>query len=254
MWPTAGIPSWRPAQSAPGLGEHEIHLWCAAVGDFRSDLRRLELTLSRDERLRAAQFRSVTDREAFIVRRGILRRLLGQYLDREATAIAFAYGRFGKPAVAAAPNDRRLYFNLSRSGPLVLYAVSRAGPVGVDVERLRPMPDFPQIVSQFFSPLEASRVLTQPPDRQMDAFFAAWTRTEALTKATGDGIGRGSSRMSADCEDESRLNDRWHFEELRPAAGYVSTLAHNIGGARLRHLQVGVSAQSREGPQEQLIR
>jgi 4'-phosphopantetheinyl transferase len=193
--------------------------------------------LSRDEQVRAAQFRSLTDRQAFIVRRGILRWLLGQYLDREASSIAFAYGRFGKPAVAAQRNDRRLHFNVSRSGALVVYAVTAAGPVGVDVECLRPVPDFRHIASHFFSPLDAGRVLTQPPDRQLDAFFAAWTRTEALMKATGDGIAHGSSRMAAG-RAESRPNNRWHFEDLRPAAGYVSTLAHNVRALRLRHWQL----------------
>jgi 4'-phosphopantetheinyl transferase len=236
------MPLWPPASCTAPLGEHEIHVWCAALGDFSSELPRLQATLTPDERLRAGRFHSPDDRDAFVVSRGILRQLLAQYLGRDAATIAFTCGRFGKPEITGLQDHFPFYFNVSRSGALVVYAMTPTGPVGVDVERLRPVPEYGCIASRFFSPREADRLLTLPPGVQLDAFFSCWTRKEALVKATGDGIAgdRGSSQADPaghgplHMNGESGVPDTWQFQLLRPAAGYLATLAYRTDGARLR--------------------
>jgi 4'-phosphopantetheinyl transferase len=235
-------PLWPPASCAARLGEREIHVWCAALGGFHSELSRFQATLSPDERVRAGRFRSPADRDAFVMRRGILRQLLAQYLGRDAAAIAFTSGRFGKPEITGLENHSPLYFSASRSGALVVYAMTSAGPVGVDLERLRPVPEFGYIASRFFPGREADLLLTLPPDTQMEAFFACWTCKEAFVKATGDGIARGpgSSHVDPDghahprMEGESRLPESWRFQLLRPATGYLATLAHRAGFMHMR--------------------
>jgi 4'-phosphopantetheinyl transferase len=218
-------PPWPSASSAARLGEFEIHLWCATPGDFYSELSRFRATLSLDERVRASRFHSSEDRDAFVLSRGILRQLLALYLGRDASTIDFTYGHFGKPEITGLPNRGPLYFNTSRSGGLVVYAVTSASPVGVDVERLRPVLEFEYIASRFFSPFEADMLLTLAPDRQMETFLACWTCKEAFVKATGDGIGRGSATR-----DDS---DGWRVQFLQPATDYVAALAHRTPGARL---------------------
>ncbi len=152
--------------------------------------------------------------------------------------MAFTYGRFGKPELAGLRDQGPIYFNASRSGALAVYAVTAAGPVGVDVERLRPVTELEYIAARFFPRDEADLLRTLPLDVQMEAFFACWTCKEALVKATGDGIARGpgSSRVdsAARLDGESRVPEGWRFQLLQPAAGYLATLAHRPGGARLR--------------------
>jgi len=196
------------------------------LGDFYSELPRLEATLTPDERQRAGSFQSPDDRDAFVMSRGILRHLLAQYLGRAAAAITFSYGRFGKPEITGLRDHVPLYFNASRSGALVIYAMTSAGPLGVDVERLRPVPELEYIASRFFPPGEAGVLPTLPPQAQIEAFFAGWTRTEAFLKATGGGLA-GSQGARHDPAGHS-------FHLLRPATGYLATLAHRTDGARLR--------------------
>jgi 4'-phosphopantetheinyl transferase len=234
---------WSCATSEVRLAAHEIHVWCAALGDFYRELPRLQSTLSPDEHVRAGKFRSIDDRDAFVIGRGILRALLGRYLGRGASTINFSYGPFGKPDVIGLPDHGPIYFNASRSDALVVYAVTSVCPVGVDIERVRPVVDFEFIASRFVGPLEADRLMTLPPDRQMDEFFVCWTCKEAFVKATGKGLGRSPQvDQGADASpcagDDSHLSDTWRFQLLRPAAGYVGALAHRADDASLLQWRV----------------
>ena len=64
--------------------------------------RRLEALLSRDERERARRFRFDRERDRFVVGRGLLRLLLGRYVDADAAELRFEYGRHKKPALLGA--------------------------------------------------------------------------------------------------------------------------------------------------------
>jgi 4'-phosphopantetheinyl transferase len=233
---------WPCATSEVRLAADEIHVWCAALGDFHRELPRFQSTLSPDERVRARTFRSIDDRDAFVIGRGLLRALLGRYLGREASHISFSYGPFGKPDVTGLPDHCPIHFSASRSDALVVYAVTSACPVGVDVERVRPVVDFEYIASRLLTPLEAGRLTALSPDRQMDRFFVCWTCKEAFVKATGEGLGRSlQADRGADaspCVGDDHLPDTWRFELLRPAAGYVGAVAHRADDASLLHLRV----------------
>jgi len=207
--------------NAPG----EIHLWWAALDDFSRELPRLEATLSPDERVRSSRFHRATDCTMFVLCRGILRQLLGRYLGREPSAIGFTYGPGGKPAIVGLSDDRPLYFNASRCGAFAVYAVTSACPLGVDVERLRPVPELEYIATRFFSPVEANTVLTVPTKRQIEKFFACWTRKEAVVKATGSGLALDAK------------TDTWQFCVFQPAHGYIGTLAYK-GAARVLRRRV----------------
>jgi len=68
---------------------HEIHVWHAPLDREPDFLQRLEATLSNDERARADRFRFVRDRNDFLVARGLLRKLLGRYLDQSPADVEF---------------------------------------------------------------------------------------------------------------------------------------------------------------------
>src|SRR5881394_833913 len=86
-------------------------------------------TLSDDERSRAARFRFERDRQRFVVARGVLRELLGRYLDIDPGQIRFVYNAFGKPELH--PDfGGGLNFNLAHSADLALIAIARDARVG----------------------------------------------------------------------------------------------------------------------------
>jgi hypothetical protein len=80
--------------SVPELATHEIHIWRAALNLANSRFSKFtQTTLSMDERIRAEQFQFERDRNYFIVRRGILRTMLGSYLNVDPSRIQFSYGK-----------------------------------------------------------------------------------------------------------------------------------------------------------------
>ena len=79
-------------------------------------------------------------------------------------------------------------FNLSRSEGRYLIAVTRAGRIGVDVERLRPIGDLDRIASIYFTAPEAATISDLQDDQKLRAFFACWTAKEAYAKAVGTGL------------------------------------------------------------------
>ncbi len=87
-------------------------------------------------------------------------------------------GQHGRPRLL---DDPGLHLSLSRTGPLVALAVSRSGPVGIDVE---------QIDRTGFAGF--ARVALHPGEREgrgtRVADATAWVRKEAVLKALGPGL------------------------------------------------------------------
>jgi phosphopantetheinyl transferase len=123
------------------------------------------------------------------------------------TSLAFASGPYGKPALledapgsasatyqasrhsSPAPRAERLAFSMSHSAATALYAFTRTGDVGVDVEvRRRPI-DAVAIATRTFGPTEARRLEGLPPADREREFLRSWVRHEATLKYVGSGIG-----------------------------------------------------------------
>lgn len=213
--------AWQAPPQAPSLGPADVHLWLASTDRPSDSVEVLWKTLSPDEQIRAERYRVTAVRNRFILRRGILRALLGSYLGIAPERLAFAYGANGKPELADMHPDTPIQFNLADSDGLVLYAVTLGRRVGVDLERIRPIPDAAQIAKQFFTLEERTQFETCPPDQAETAFWKLWTRKEALGKATGDGL-----------VPSVRATKGWSVQELTPAPGFVSTVVMEGDGFR----------------------
>jgi 4'-phosphopantetheinyl transferase len=162
-------------------------------------LRAAWLDLSPEEQDRASRFRFERDRRRFIVARARLRQLLAERLGSTPRSIQLAYGKHGKPTLAGLFASSGWQFNLSRRDELALYAFSRAGEVGVDVEALHPLPDY----------------MKTSADQRSLAFFRFWTRKEALAKALGVGL-------SVEVEPPTG----WRLHSFFPRPGFIAALAH----------------------------
>jgi len=220
--------AWQTPSGWPRLSDDEIHVWCVEL-DVAGEVGTLAACLNKEERERANGLLSGTHQRRFVVARGMLRQLLGLYLDQDPGAVAFARGAHGKPFLP----EGGLHFNVSHTHELALYAIARDREVGVDVEWMRPQVAHEQIAARFFS-LEEQEALAQvPAEARQAAFYNIWTRKEAYVKARGDGIaaGLGTFAVSLGAEaallrsDEGRDEvERWKLVALEPAAGYVAAL------------------------------
>ncbi len=153
-------------------------------------LERLAGWLSDAETARARRFRFPRDRRRYVARRALLRCLLGEKVRAAPGALVFGWGPRGKPYLVEPHRARRLGFNDSHSSGLALFALAWDRVLGVDIERLRPVPEADDIVRRTFAPEEAAEYEMLPLSERLLGFFNAWTRKEAVLKATGEGFSR----------------------------------------------------------------
>lgn len=178
------------AVPVPALSAGEIHLWLVDLDQPPKPLPELAATLTRDEQERAARFRFPEHQARFIAGRGLLRELLGAYLDRPAVTLRFGQGSHGKPYLAGEAAAAGLHFNLAHSGHRALYAVARR-EVGVDLEKMDRQVDDPAIIDRICGLREQAAFQIIPQEQRHNAFFACWTRKEAIAKALGSGFSCG---------------------------------------------------------------
>lgn len=170
------------------LQEGFIDLWYAKLDQSDSLIQKLITSLSDDEFSRAEEYRFDRDKNRFIVGRGILRNIIGRYLNIKPGLVNFRYGKYGKPYLSNNHHEREIKFNLAHSKDVAVYAFALGKEMGVDVECIREMPDVDHIASSFFSPREVIALRSIPENQKLEAFFNCWTRKEAYIKALGDGL------------------------------------------------------------------
>ena len=210
------------------LPQDEVHLWRV---DLTRDPLEAAVCLSPEELARAARFAWPHLSRRFCAWRAARRHLLARYLGADPGALLFCVNAYGKPAVAGQPD---FFFNGSHSGDLGLLAVAVGQEIGVDIEAVRPSNDLPDLARRFFAPDEAAALLALSPPGQIPAFFAAWTRKEAVIKALGCGLHLPLDQFSVSLRPDepagvTRLpagdQSQWHLIAFAPAKGYAGALA-----------------------------
>jgi 4'-phosphopantetheinyl transferase len=198
-----GMPPQESWPRAP-LGAREVHLWRIALETEASPLQGREDAAARARHQRAQS-------------RLALLRILSHCTGLPAADLRFEADALGKPrlALAGAPA-----FNLSHARGMALVAVSGGAAVGVDVEQVHGLRDVLALAQRFLTPTEAAAVVaatTAPGGRDL-AFLRAWTRKEAVLKASGHGLSLETSAIETG---------------TGPADGVV-TLADAAGACRYR--------------------
>jgi 4'-phosphopantetheinyl transferase len=83
-----------------------------------------------------------------------------------------------------------LHASLSHSRGLIAVAVCRLGPVGVDVEGVRPLPAL-ALSRRWYAPEDTEWLLQQPEERVGVEFLSLWTGKEAVGKVYRTGLRGG---------------------------------------------------------------
>jgi 4'-phosphopantetheinyl transferase len=178
------------------LAERTVEVWQVDLRAVGSDALRL---LCVAERERAMRIANPARRALWMRGRGMLRALLGGYLQCPPGGLEFVHGAHGKPALADRGLGAGLHFNLSHSGPQALYAFTAAAPVGVDIElpgtRER---DEVALAERAFGPDAARRLRALEAPARRREFLRMWVRHEAALKCLGSGLTGGASAAERD--------------------------------------------------------
>jgi 4'-phosphopantetheinyl transferase len=227
--------TWPLPPASPTLSKSELHVWVASLNRPQVQLNQLWQRLSSDEQARANRFYFERDRHHYIVARGLLRQLLGNYLQLPAAEIVFAYGEHGKPELAAVQAGSGVQFNVSHAQGVVLLAFAHERAVGVDIEQVRPLDDAEQVAQRFFSAKEVGIFTAVPDPQKPQAFFNCWTRKEAFIKVIGEGLScpldsfdvslkPGEPAQLLQVKGSAAAAAQWRLENLEPAIGYVGAV------------------------------
>lgn len=137
------------------------------------------------ERVRADRFHRKLDRERWIRGRCLARTILARHVDVDPRQLRWVAGAEGKPSLEhpGAP-----FFNVSHSGAIFVLAVHEHGPVGIDVELVRPLQELASLLSQVLSTEELLRIDHLQGMALLLAFYKSWTAKEAILKCLGRGL------------------------------------------------------------------
>jgi 4'-phosphopantetheinyl transferase len=226
----------------------EVHVWHVGLDRSALQLGELNAILRPDERVRASRFRHAGDRDRFIAARGLLRRILGDYLAIDPAQLAFVREASGKPALEAGPEGPALRFNVSHSHDRALFAVALHAELGIDIERVRMDIEYEALARRFFSGPEVAGLVALPVAQRLRGFYACWTRKEAYLKARGEGLLGPLDQFSVSVtpdEPVSLLHDerdpagaaRWSIHGLDVGPDYAAALAV-AGGMRVREMRM----------------
>lgn len=185
----------------PVLGPADCHIWWADPRTVTDDCLAL---LDGAEQERIPQLRKEEDRQRFIAGRALLRTAAGGYLGVPPRRLV---------VVARCPDCRRnhgkpelpgtgLQVSVSHSGAQVAVAVTRAGPVGIDVEEISASVAPAALIPHVIGPAEPRT----PAHATVSGFHRMWTRKEAVLKATGQGLRVPLTEVGVSApEDEPRV-------------------------------------------------
>lgn len=222
----------------------DISIWTATLDRSEGERVKLESTLSPDELARAHRFHFAKDRDHYVVARGLLRSLLGEYLHQDPHKLEFTYGPYGKPELSGVAAASGASFNLAHSGGLAAFAISRRRKLGIDVERAQVESAGEDIARRYFSAREVSDLQSLPPEEKVTAFFRCWTRKEAYLKALGTGLQTPLDSFSVSLSPGQPavflegVTPDWRLETFQPAGGYAGAVVYSGPPCEMRYFSV----------------
>jgi 4'-phosphopantetheinyl transferase len=183
-------------------------VWWARRTDARPGLTEV---FDDTERTRWTRYRKTEDQERFLVGCALAKTVAARYtgqaaasvrLDRTCTECGAPHG---KPRVVGTD----LGLSVSHSGDLIVVAAAEGAALGVDVERYEGRRDSEGLAQFILAEGERPQAGSVEPR----VFLRAWTRKEAVTKATGDGMRVPFTQVVISGADEPPRVIAWPYPE-----------------------------------------
>jgi 4'-phosphopantetheinyl transferase len=225
----------RAANEVP-LAPGQVHIWWTGLRVEGAALCACWDSLPADEARQASNYRFAKDCREFVVRRAVLRQVLGRYSGRRAAELLFDFRAGGKPVLR---NVEGLHFSMSHASDLAVLAVAR-NPVGIDLEHVQE-DLFGQspfggalfgeaLIEQCLSHREQSYVRGLPAEQRNKALYRCWTRKEAVLKALGTGLLYPPQQVNVIAGTKRtcviRLFSRdWLIRQVAAPRGYAAAMA-----------------------------
>ena len=237
--------SEQPGFNVPELLEGEIHLWTVSIDALKDQSDHLESMLSVEEKRKVSFYKFEQTQLSYMVSQAVLRMLLAEYLDIKPSDVKMGAHNKGKPYLI---HDRQVYFNLSNSHDLCVYAFSPDGEVGIDIEKIRDLPDIDQLIEKNLTRRERNYILRDPA-LKLNWFFRFWTYKESYLKAIGEGMRLTPENLEFSLEDE-RIRLRsvnygfdgtgWQFQEFSREGNYTGTLTYTGKDILIKEMSAGM--------------
>ena len=162
--------------------------WVCHMDELNGEDERRCMELMTPERRQAVQrIRHTERRHMSVLGEWRVKTVLAQRFGCPVESVVLARTERGKPYAVGLP----VHFSLSHTGPWLALAVSDR-PVGIDVERLRPVGE--KLARRICSPsdweylLAGKEAFEAEDGEQRERFFRIWTAKEAWYKREGTGI------------------------------------------------------------------
>ncbi len=232
--------------NVPHLLPGEIHLWTASKVALKDHIGRLQSVLSPEEKKKAAYYKFEPVQKSYIISQAVLRLLLAGYLNGYPSDVKIGVHNKGKPFLM---NDTSLNFNISNSYDICVFAFSRDGEVGIDLEKIRELPDIDQLIEKNLTSREKAYVL-KDPDQKLSRFFQFWTFKESYLKAIGEGMRLTPENLDFALEDGTislrsvRLGvdaSDWLFKGFTRDGNYTGTLTYKKKETVIREMNLVLS-------------
>jgi len=230
-------------QEVPAIAQGEVQVWGARV-DEAAVAAAVNL-LNEEERARMERMRLGIARHEYVVGRGMLRVLAGAATACGPREVTIGAGEFGKPRVEG------VEFSVAHSHGRVVLAACREAAVGVDVEWVEREIEALEIARSTFAPGEVKRIeqAAEGAERAR-AFFAVWTRKEALVKAHGQGLTiplDSFETPESDAEQAVELvvkgeTRQFYVRGIDVGEGFAGSLAAAVEGLKLRMVELNGEA------------
>lgn len=169
------------------MAEKFVEVWHGDILPEEPEQQDYSLFLNRDEKQKAASFSRFEFQKKYIKTRGLLRKVLSDYINEPPQKLVIKTGLYGKPFLA----DQGLFFNLSHTGNKFVIAVSNCSEIGIDLEQHKSRASLPGLVEKCFSEQEKAYWITLSKEQKTSMFYRFWVRKEAFVKAVGRGIALG---------------------------------------------------------------
>ncbi len=180
--------SWSRPDVSTGLTAGEVSVWKFVPADLIPYARHFEELLSAHERQRLERYTDPSARREFLICRGVLHLLLAFLSDADPVSVKIREEGNGKPQLEADGHKHPLEFNLAHTDGLCLIACSQELEIGVDVERIQPLPELEDMARKYLAPLEMTQWRAAALSQRAELFCRFWSAKEALLKALGSGL------------------------------------------------------------------